>query len=81
MRLLFWLVIGYCIYMILKGWNRKEIPPETAHRREETETHKDPVCGVYVAGDDAVVGNLEGKKIYFCSMECLKKYQEQLEHS
>jgi YHS domain-containing protein len=78
---LFWLLIGYCLYVIIKGWSRKKIPPASPSRGEETETYKDPVCGVYVARDDAVVGTLEGKRIYFCSRDCLEKFREQLEHT
>lgn len=80
MRFLIWLLIGYCIYFFFKGRGRKEIPPVHAPRKKETETYKDPVCGVYVTGDDAVVGRLEGEKVYFCSMACLEKYREQLEN-
>jgi YHS domain-containing protein len=43
-----------------------------------TLTHQDPVCGVFVADDDAIVGKIDGNRIYFCSMACLEKYQEQL---
>ena len=78
MRILIWLFIGYCLYVFFKGRGRKEIPPDHAPREKETETYKDPVCGVYVAGDDAVVGRLAGEKVYFCSMACLEKYREQL---
>jgi YHS domain-containing protein len=80
-RFLFWLLIGYCLYVIFKGRGRKEVPPASPSRGEETETHKDPVCGVYVTRDDAVVGNLEGERIYFCSRECREKFREQIEHS
>ena len=78
MRLIIWLLIGYGIYLFFKGRGRKEIPPVHQAREKETETYKDPVCGVYVSGDDAVIGRLEGGKVYFCSMACLEKYREQL---
>jgi YHS domain-containing protein len=81
LRILIWLFIGYCLYVFFKGRSRKQVTPGAPPRGEETETHKDPVCGVYVARDDAVVGNLEGNKIYFCSRDCLEKFQEQLEHT
>lgn len=77
MRFLIWLLIGYCAYLFFKGRSGNKLPSATSNG-SETETHKDPVCGVYVAGDDAVVGSLEGQKIYFCSMACLQKYQDQL---
>ena len=80
MRMLIWLILIYVGFRIVKGF--------VAQRKTEVEqappvvdeTHKDPVCGVYVAKNDAVVGNLEGERIYFCSMECLHKFQEQLQH-
>ena len=78
MRIIIWLLIGYCAWLFLKSRGRKEIPPGLRHR--EKRNYQDPVCGVYVAGDDAVIGNLEGEKIYFCSMACLEKYREQISH-
>jgi len=80
-RLIVWLVLGYVIYMVVKGFmqNReKPIPREAPPKGEDA--HRDPVCGVYVTEDDAVVGRIEEKRIYFCSMECLEKYREQITH-
>ena len=78
-RLLMWLLLGYVVYLIFKGKvAKKEIPSEKSTGEE---THLDPVCGVYVAEDDAVVGRLEGKRIFFCSMACLEKYQERVTHN
>jgi YHS domain-containing protein len=79
-RLIFLALIGYCVYLIVKGAMRKTDKSRPAGRHEGEITYKDPVCGVYVAEDDAIVGRLEGEKIYFCSMECLEKYREQLEN-
>ncbi len=77
-RLLMWLLLGYVVYLIFKGRTvKKELPRE---KPAGEETHRDPVCGVYVVEDDAVVGRLEGKRIFFCSMACLEKYQEQVTH-
>lgn len=78
-RLLMWFFLGYVVYLIFKGRSgKKELPKETP---TGAETHRDPVCGVYVAEDDAVVGRLEGKRIYFCSMACLEKYQAHVTHN
>ena len=75
-RLLMWLLLGYVVYLVVKGRSgKREIPKEASGGDE---TYQDPVCGVYVAEDDAVVGKLEGKRIYFCSMACLEKFQEQV---
>ncbi len=78
MRFIVLLLLGYCAYLFFKNRSSKELPPAAAPKGEEA--HMDPVCGVYVARDDAVIGNLDGEKIYFCSMACLEKYREQLEH-
>jgi YHS domain-containing protein len=77
-RLIIWLLIGYCAYLFFKNRGRQEIPAGTAQQKGE-ETHQDPVCGVYVAEEDAVVGRVENKRVYFCSMACLEKYRDQLE--
>lgn len=82
MRILIWLILIYVGFKIVQGFirTRREereasAPPEPV--REET--FQDPVCGVYVAEDDAVIGRLEGERLHFCSMACLEKYRERLE--
>ena len=78
MRFIFWMLIGYIIYRIIKGYAKeKQVESETAAPPGDA-TYQDPVCGVYVAEYDAVVGRLNGKRIHFCSMECLEKYQQQV---
>ena len=79
MRLLIWLLIGYGVYLLLRGRAKKEIAPDPQAGRDETESYQDPVCGMYVAREDALVGTVEGEKIYFCSMNCLDKYRKQLQ--
>jgi YHS domain-containing protein len=78
LRLLVWGLIGYVVYMMFKGRSGEKILPKPEPTGEET--HRDPVCGVYVAEEDAVVGRIEEKRVYFCSMACLEKYREQLEN-
>ncbi len=77
-RLLFFFLLGLALYLILRTVLRG---PEkrTTTPREEVQTYRDPVCGVYVTPEDAVIGNLDGERIYFCSMECLEKYRRNLE--
>jgi YHS domain-containing protein len=82
-RLLIWLLLIYIGYRVIlsltsgkdKGAERHNPAPEGA------ETHRDPVCGMYVSEEDAVVGRLDGQRHYFCSMACLDKYREQLGHT
>jgi YHS domain-containing protein len=68
----FWLVVGYLVYRMVRG----KAAPEIAKESAATETFQDPVCGVYVSEADAVVGNLEGKRYHFCSMDCLQQFEK-----
>lgn len=82
-RLLIWgllLYIGYRIILSLTSSKKPQQKPED-RTNPAAETHRDPICGVYVSEDDAVVGKLDGQRHYFCSMECLEKFREQLEHT
>lgn len=85
MRLLIWALLIYIGYrIIISISNSKKKPPvagSCSARDEAAATFKDPVCGVYVSEEDAVIGKLDGNRHYFCSMDCLEKYREQLEHT
>jgi YHS domain-containing protein len=82
-RLLIWLLLIYIGYrVILTLTAEKNKGPERRNPASGgAETHRDPVCGMYVSEEDAVVGRLDGQRHYFCSMGCLEKYREQLEHT
>ena len=79
MRLLVWLILIYVGYRIVKGFLDHRKQEHATEDPTPEETYKDPVCGVYVSREDAIIGNLEGEKFYFCSMDCLHKFQEQLQ--
>ena len=82
-RLLVWALLIYIGFRIIKSLAApKEKRPDVAADRSAAEvTHRDPVCGVYVSEADAVVGRLDGQRHYFCSMNCLEKFREQLDHT
>ena len=81
-RLLVWMLLIYIGYRIIKTMiSGKEKQPDVVQNNTDAEvTHRDPVCGVYVSENDAVVGKLDGQRHYFCSMACLEKFREQLDH-
>ena len=82
-RLLIWgllLYVGYRIIISLTS-SKKPLSKPAASRDPGEETHRDPVCGVYVSEETAVIGRHDGQRHYFCSMNCLEKYREQLDHS
>ena len=72
MRFLIWILVGYLVYRML----RSKAAPEIAKESAATETFQDPVCGVYISEADAVVGNLQGKRYHFCSLECLRQFEK-----
>lgn len=77
MRFILWLVLGYIGFRIIKGLLAERKKPDTP-AVTGTETFQDPVCGVFVTADDATIGRINDKKVYFCSRDCLEKYREQL---
>jgi YHS domain-containing protein len=74
------LYIGYRIIISLTS-AKKPLPKSSTNGDSSVETFRDPVCGVYVSEETAVIGRHDGKRHYFCSMNCLEKYREQLDHS
>jgi YHS domain-containing protein len=73
---LVWIIVGYLVYRMVRGKAAPEIEKESS----ATETFQDPVCGMYVSEADAVVGNLKGKRLHFCSLHCLKEFEKGLQH-
>jgi YHS domain-containing protein len=37
---------------------------------------EDPVCHVYIPAKKAIVKEIQGKKYFFCSQECIDKFQK-----
>lgn len=80
------LVIGLLLYIgyriIISLTSAKKPPAKSGGSRDPGEdTFRDPVCGLYVTEETAVIGRHDGQRHYFCSMNCLEKYREQLDHS
>lgn len=74
------LYIGYRILISLTSANKPSV--KTAKRQNSgEETYRDPVCGIYVSEENAVIGKHDGKRHFFCSVDCLEKYREQLDHT
>jgi YHS domain-containing protein len=81
------LAIGLLLYIVyrfiisLTAAKKPLAKPGAGHGTAGVETHRDPVCGVYVSEESAVIGRHDGQRHFFCSMNCLEKYREQLDHS
>jgi YHS domain-containing protein len=82
-RLLFWLLLAYIGYRVIIALtsSKKTEAEKKSVASDGVATHRDPVCGLYVSEEDAIVGKLDGQRHYFCSMCCLEKYREQLDHT
>lgn len=79
-RLAIWGLLLYVGYRVVKAIFASKAKPAAPAPQSE-DTVQDPICGVYLARTDAVVGTLEGKRHYFCSMNCLEKFRDQLDHT
>lgn len=77
-RLLFWALLLYLALRIITALKRsgKQDTPRRRERGPVCATHRDPVCGIYVTEDDAVVGLYQGERRYFCSPACRDSYGE-----
>ena len=82
-RILVWLLLIYIGYRIVISMVNGKKPAEVNqdNKTDAAVTHLDPVCGMYVSEEDAVVGKLDDQRHFFCSMACLEKFREQLDHS
>ena len=82
-RFLAVLVLGYLAAKVISGllrylrssWSRQS---EVAQKYENRiqEMVKDPVCGMFVPGRDALSMVVEGVPVYFCSERCRRKFVE-----
>ncbi|MEI7815692.1 MAG: hypothetical protein WCI45_00745 [Desulfuromonadales bacterium] len=82
-RLLIWGLLLYFGYRIILSLTSAKKPSKKSAGKHDAgeETYRDPVCGIYVSEENAVIGRHDGQRHYFCSMNCLEKYREQLDHS
>lgn len=80
-RLLIWLLLAYIGFKLLKSLVSPNRQVSLPLPREGEDTVQDPICKVYLDRDDAIVGTLDGQRHYFCSMGCLEKFREQLDHT
>ena len=79
MGLLFY--IGYRIIISLFSAAKKTQTNSFNDNKPAAEAHLDSICGMYISEEDAVIGKLNGQKHYFCSMNCLEKFREQLNNT
>ncbi|MDD2366003.1 MAG: transcriptional regulator [Desulfuromonadaceae bacterium] len=76
-------LLFYIGYRIIVSITSSKISAKASDKRDNntTETYIDPICGLYVSAEDAVVGKLDGERHYFCSMNCLEKFRDKLDQT
>ncbi len=73
------IVIYFLFKMIRKSSSSigaKSNPAEIRTSEDGEELVEDPQCHAYVPMSQAVVTEINGKKIYFCSRKCLERYRK-----
>ncbi len=79
LRVVFYLILIYLAYRILKPWVISLIGQNKEHdytppSSEEAELIRDPQCGTYFLRQRGVQAKIGGRTHYFCSEECRDKY-------
>ncbi|MBI4455636.1 MAG: YHS domain-containing protein [Acidobacteria bacterium] len=78
-RLALLFLILYLIRITLRNFFQNVSSRQTSPRsRKRQEIRgimmKDPVCGIYVDVNSALISKRNGKDFYFCSEDCRKKF-------
>ncbi len=83
LRLLIIVALFYLIFKVLRGWTtpgpgrtgveagRRPAPPGKARTEDLV---KDPLCGVYFPRSEGLAYMVDGRVLYFCSVECRDKF-------
>lgn len=78
-RLIFYGILIYFAYRILKPWvtsllrsDRQDVRDRVAS--QETELVRDPQCGTYFLPQSGVEARIGGRRVYFCCKECRDRY-------
>ena len=79
-RLIYWALIIYFIYLVWKFISRpkKKTPSQaqsqTQARRLPQMMVKDETCNTYLPIEEAIKETCQGKDYYFCSRDCRQKF-------
>jgi len=79
-RLIYWALIIYFIYLVWKFIRRpNKKPPSQAQSRTQAKRLpqmmvKDETCNTYLPIEEAIKETYQGREYYFCSGECRQKF-------
>lgn len=82
LEIVFWVVIVLWLLRLLFGHSLRIYFGSTRNRPAAPstrggETFRDPVCGTYVSPEVSLSALFEGKRVHFCSQECMDRYRSQ----
>ncbi len=69
------IIFYYFIRRLLLDTSEKRDKNHSATTIED-EMVKDPLCNIYILKSEAVKRSVRGKRYYFCSSECAKKFAD-----
>lgn len=82
-RLLLILVLAFLLYRLVRfllrlpgGTVRPSIPRAGGAPPKSEDMVKDPCCGVYIPVSEAKCLVAGGKRVYFCSNECMEEFRK-----
>jgi len=80
-RLLIYAMLVYLVYRLVKAWGPSLFKSEDGQEQgvvshQSTELMKDPQCGTYFLKRDGVEVEIEGKRVHFCSHDCLEAFKK-----
>jgi uncharacterized protein len=77
-RLIYWALIIYFIYLVwkfIRSSGKKPARPQSSKTLPQMMV-KDDICNTYLPIDDALKEVRDGREYYFCSKECRQKFLE-----
>ena len=76
MRLVYWALIIYFVYLVWKFIRGPKKKPAAQPRDKQLPQMmvKDETCNTYLPIEEAIKENCQGKDYYFCSRDCRQKF-------
>jgi uncharacterized protein len=80
-RLIVTIAVIYLLYKLVRGimllfWGDRMNPGDREITNRE-DLVEDPWCHTYIPQSNAYQTTIEGRKIFFCSRDCYKKFKEE----
>jgi YHS domain-containing protein len=84
MKLIYYAIVAYLIYQVLKifqGKGRRSTPSSDPRAVRSGIMVKDEACQTYLPRENALRETIDGQERFFCSQECRTKFLEERKRS